>query len=192
MKVLIINGSPHAEGNTAAALNEMIKIFDAEGVEVKLVQVGNKAVRGCVACGKCEKRCKANCINLEDKSIDGSRCVMCFNCLGHCKQGAIKIDRKGVKAIKDPNALNDPSRRKFLAVTATVGLHTVGTSSVCPAIISIPYDSALLANESVIRLSSASSLCSGIRIAVDTAKGSPPAAITLLIALSRAYISFPL
>lgn len=75
----------------------------------------------CVACGKCEKRCKANCINLEDKSIDGSRCVMCFNCLGHCKQGAIKIDRKGVKAIKDPNALNDPSRRKFLAVTATVG-----------------------------------------------------------------------
>ncbi|MBO4586772.1 MAG: 4Fe-4S binding protein [Bacteroidales bacterium] len=78
----------------------------------------------CVACGKCEKRCKANCINLEDKSIDGSRCVMCFNCLGHCKQGAIKIDRKGVKAIKDPNALNDPSRRKFLAVTATVGAAT--------------------------------------------------------------------
>lgn len=78
----------------------------------------------CVACGKCEKRCKANCINLEDKSIDGSRCVMCFNCLGHCKQGAIKIDRKGVKAIKDPNALNDPSRRKFLAVTAIVGAAT--------------------------------------------------------------------
>ena len=53
MKVLLINGSPHTNGNTAAALNEMIKIFDAEGVEVKLVQVGNKAVRGCVACRKC-------------------------------------------------------------------------------------------------------------------------------------------
>lgn len=53
MKVLLINGSPHTNGNTAAALNEMIKIFEAEGVEVKLVQVGNKAVRGCVACRKC-------------------------------------------------------------------------------------------------------------------------------------------
>lgn len=53
MKVLLINGSPHANGNTAIALNEMIKIFDAEGVETKLVQVGNKAIRGCVACRKC-------------------------------------------------------------------------------------------------------------------------------------------
>lgn len=53
MKVLLINGSPHANGNTAAALNEMIKIFQAEGVETNLVQVGNKAVRGCVACRKC-------------------------------------------------------------------------------------------------------------------------------------------
>ncbi|MBQ7703814.1 MAG: flavodoxin family protein [Selenomonadaceae bacterium] len=53
MKVLLINGSPHSNGNTAAALNEMIKIFEAEGVETNLVQVGNKAVRGCVACRKC-------------------------------------------------------------------------------------------------------------------------------------------
>ncbi len=55
MKVLIINGSPHAKGNTATALNEMIKVFDAEGVESNLVHVGNKVVRGCVACGNCYK-----------------------------------------------------------------------------------------------------------------------------------------
>lgn len=55
MKVLMINGSPHASGNTSIALNEMVKIFEAEGVEVKMVQVGNKAVRGCVACGKCKE-----------------------------------------------------------------------------------------------------------------------------------------
>ena len=55
MKVLIINGSPHASGNTAIALNEMAKIFEAEGVEVKIVQVGNKAIRGCVGCGKCKE-----------------------------------------------------------------------------------------------------------------------------------------
>ena len=55
MKVLIINGSPHAKGNTAIAINEMVKIFDAEGIETNVVQVGNKAIRGCVACGHCYK-----------------------------------------------------------------------------------------------------------------------------------------
>lgn len=53
MKVLLINGSPHAKGNTATALNEMIKIFEQNEVETKLVHVGNKLVRGCIACRKC-------------------------------------------------------------------------------------------------------------------------------------------
>lgn len=56
MKVLIINGSPHSKGNTAIALNEMVKIFEAEGVETKIVQVGNKVVRGCIGCGKCREK----------------------------------------------------------------------------------------------------------------------------------------
>lgn len=53
MKVLLINGSPHAEGNTAAALSEMKKIFEEEGIGTELVHVGNKAIRGCIACGGC-------------------------------------------------------------------------------------------------------------------------------------------
>ena len=53
MKVLLINGSPKANGNTAAALQEMEKIFQAEGVETEIIHVGNKAVRGCIGCGKC-------------------------------------------------------------------------------------------------------------------------------------------
>ena len=53
MKVMMINGSPHSKGNTALALAEMQKIFDAEGVEVSTVHVGNKLVRGCIACRKC-------------------------------------------------------------------------------------------------------------------------------------------
>ncbi len=55
MKVLMINGSPHANGNTAVALNEMIKIFDAAQIETQLFHVGNKSIRGCVACGNCFK-----------------------------------------------------------------------------------------------------------------------------------------
>ena len=53
MKVLIINGSPRANGNTSVALEEMQKIFDAEGIGAETVQVGNKDVRGCIACGRC-------------------------------------------------------------------------------------------------------------------------------------------
>ena len=53
MKVLILNGSPRSNGNTSVALREMKTIFEKEGVEAEIVQVGNKEVRGCIACGKC-------------------------------------------------------------------------------------------------------------------------------------------
>ena len=55
MKVLIINGSPRVNGNTATAIAEMEKIFASNGVETKTLQVGNQAVRGCMACGGCAK-----------------------------------------------------------------------------------------------------------------------------------------
>ena len=55
MKVLIINGSPRPNGNTAIALSEMEKVFAAEGIETETVQIGNKDIRGCVACGFCKK-----------------------------------------------------------------------------------------------------------------------------------------
>ena len=58
MKVLMVNGSPHPNGNTAAALAEMKKVFEAEGVETELLQIGNKAIRGCVACGSCRQKGK--------------------------------------------------------------------------------------------------------------------------------------
>ena len=48
MKVLMLNGSPRAKGNTATALAEMEKIFIGEGIAVETVRVGNLAVRGCV------------------------------------------------------------------------------------------------------------------------------------------------
>ena len=54
-KVLLLNGSPHANGCTAAALKEMIRVFEAEGVETELIHVGSREIRGCVACGTCMK-----------------------------------------------------------------------------------------------------------------------------------------
>ena len=55
MKVLIINGSPRVGGNTSLAVNEMVKVFEKEGVETETVQIGNKNIRGCVSCGSCGK-----------------------------------------------------------------------------------------------------------------------------------------
>lgn len=53
MKILMLNGSPRPHGNTAAALEEMEKVFAAEGLETELIHVGNRDIRGCIACGRC-------------------------------------------------------------------------------------------------------------------------------------------
>ncbi len=53
MKVLMVNGSPHANGNTYTALHEMEKVFVEEGIEVEILMVGNKDIRGCIGCRKC-------------------------------------------------------------------------------------------------------------------------------------------
>ena len=58
MKVLLINGSPRKDGNTAVALREAEKIFVESGVEVVTAQIGDKAIRGCIACGYCKKNGK--------------------------------------------------------------------------------------------------------------------------------------
>ncbi len=55
MKVLMINGSPREKGNTALSLEEMKKVFEKNGIEVEIVNVGRLAVKGCLACGACAK-----------------------------------------------------------------------------------------------------------------------------------------
>ena len=55
MKVLLINGSPRPNGNTAMALAEMEKIFALDNIETETIQVGSKNIRGCIACGRCAK-----------------------------------------------------------------------------------------------------------------------------------------
>ena len=55
LKVLMLNGSPHANGNTAVALREMEAIFKENDVDVETVVLGNRDIRGCVACGSCAK-----------------------------------------------------------------------------------------------------------------------------------------
>lgn len=76
MKVLMINGSPHAAGNTKLALDEMVKIFDEQKIESEIVHVGNSNIRGCISCGYCFKHGKCvfndlvNEISLKFKEAD--------------------------------------------------------------------------------------------------------------------------
>ena len=60
MKVLMINGSPRANGNTFIALHEMEKVFTKENIETEILHIGNKDIRGCIACGSC--RTNGRCV----------------------------------------------------------------------------------------------------------------------------------
>ncbi len=54
-KVILLNGSPHQHGCTATALEEMIRVFEEEGIETELIQVGGRDIRGCIACKRCDE-----------------------------------------------------------------------------------------------------------------------------------------
>lgn len=58
MKILLINGSPRKNGNTARALAEMEEVFTKNGLECETVQVGNREIRGCIGCKSCRKNGK--------------------------------------------------------------------------------------------------------------------------------------
>lgn len=62
MKVLIINGSPRKGGNTSLAIEEAVKVFAENGIDVEIAEIGTQVVRGCIACGSCYKtgRCAFN------------------------------------------------------------------------------------------------------------------------------------
>lgn len=58
MKVLIINGSPRANSNTEIALKEIERVFEKENIEYENIQIGQKNIRGCIACNSCKKNGK--------------------------------------------------------------------------------------------------------------------------------------
>ena len=91
MKVLMLNGSPKAGGNTGMALQEMEKVFIENGIDVDLITVGNQAVRGCVGCGGCHSRCPVGCIDATKKPliIDNNRCIGCGACYLACPIRAV-------------------------------------------------------------------------------------------------------
>ena len=66
MKVLLINGSPRKEGNTEIALAEVAKQLTKEGIASEIVWIGNKPIRGCIACGQCKVKGIGRCVFDDD------------------------------------------------------------------------------------------------------------------------------
>ncbi len=66
MKVLLINGSPRKSGNTYTALSEIAETLRSEGIDSEIVWIGNKPVRGCIACGKCKVNDNGRCVFDDD------------------------------------------------------------------------------------------------------------------------------
>lgn len=66
MKVLLINGSPHKDGNTSIALGEVAKQLNKEGIDSEIVWIENKPIRGCIACGQCKSQNLGRCIFDDD------------------------------------------------------------------------------------------------------------------------------
>lgn len=70
MKTLAFNGSPNAKGNTYHALKIVAEALEKEGIETEIIHVGNKAVRGCLACGQCAKKQNEQCVQVDDPVND--------------------------------------------------------------------------------------------------------------------------
>lgn len=66
MKILLINGSPHAHGCTYRALSEMEHILHEEGLETEIIQLGTAPIRGCTGCGACAKMKRNRCVYDDD------------------------------------------------------------------------------------------------------------------------------
>lgn len=66
VKVVAFNGSPRAGGNTFQLLNHVLNELKAEGIETQLIQLGNKPLRGCIACGACWKNKDKRCVLTDD------------------------------------------------------------------------------------------------------------------------------
>jgi multimeric flavodoxin WrbA len=79
MKVVAFNGSPRRDGNTSILINEMFKIFERNHIETEFIQLGNKLVHGCTACGKC-------------KEIQDGRCHIKNDHLNLCIQKMTEAD----------------------------------------------------------------------------------------------------
>ncbi len=67
MKVIAINGSPRAKGNTYYAIKKVFEVLEKEGIETEIIHIGKEKVNGCLGCGKCYRTKDDRCVITDDE-----------------------------------------------------------------------------------------------------------------------------
>jgi ferredoxin len=88
------------------------------------IRVDNGA---CIECGRCERVCKAGCIDFKAGEVDVSRCVGCYNCLAACRDNALHLMPRSQSTTRSDG--ENPGRRKFLIGLAVGGLGMTTTEA---------------------------------------------------------------
>ncbi len=70
MKVVAFNGSPRTNGNTYQAIEIVSEELRKQGIEVEIIQVGNKIIRGCMACNMCRRNLDEKCVIKDDNYVN--------------------------------------------------------------------------------------------------------------------------
>ena len=107
MKVLLVNGSPKANGNTARALAEVAEQLNAEGIDTEVFQLGAKPIRDCIGCGQCINVCPTGALQQEKDGRITMRvqfCVACKMCIAVCPYGTISLDTIGMPDLSGDDA----------------------------------------------------------------------------------------
>ena len=92
MKVLLVNGSPHAKGCTYTALQEAAGALNRQGIETEIFWVGIDPIAGCIGCGACVGVCPVGALELDDEGksqCNEDLCIDCQSCVGSCPVEAI-------------------------------------------------------------------------------------------------------
>ncbi|OIQ50145.1 putative electron transport protein YccM [Pseudodesulfovibrio hydrargyri] len=112
--------------NTVCPVGALLGLFAARSLLRVRFDAG-----ACRECGRCERACKADCIDFKAKTVDAGRCVACGNCLAACRDHALRLTAPGAGGAMPGK---DPGRRKFLVglIGGSLGLAAVGARAAEP------------------------------------------------------------
>lgn len=136
MKVLAINGSPRKEGNTEIMIRKVFEPLEAAGIETEIVQIGGKAIRGCVACRKCFEMQNQTCVITKDgvnaiiaKMIEADGILLGSPTYFTDVTAEMKalIDRAGYVALSNGSLLKHKAGAAVVAVRRGGALHVFDT-----------------------------------------------------------------